>query len=152
MVFFHSLVSFFFLCPFFLSLSTAERECLEDQLDSCSRRLFLYGDKDHAFGQTREELSTNCRRSREAEICVRDFVKRCYKNPLIRQYFQILMKGPSNVLKKSCTKAGIREILRHKECLQISKPALDDCAIQAIRDTVQVSKADQSAWLPASCW
>ena len=94
---------------------------------------------------------STARKSREAEQCVRDIVKQCYKNPLIKQYFSLMMRGPSSLQKKSCNKQGIRQVIKHYPCLTASKPALDKCTKEAIRDTVQVMNSDTKLYLPASC-
>ena len=62
-----------------------------------------------------------------------------------------MMRGPSSLLKKSCSRKGIREVIQHFDCLSKSKDPLDKCTRQAIADTVRVSKGDPSNFLPASC-
>ena len=141
-------------------------------MDACALTLFLYGDPNHKFARTLDQVEANCRcvpcflphlafshtqpssrvrKSKEAESCVRDQVKQCYQSPVMKQYFALMMRGPSGLLKKSCSRKGMREVIRHADCLSASKPALDACTRAAIRETVRVSKADPKLFLPASC-
>ena len=119
-------------------------------LHSFTLSLTLFPLSTHPSSSTRTTTKQRSS-SREAESCVRDYVKRCYNNPLMKQYFAIMMRGPSALLKKSCAPSGVREVLRHADCLEASKKPLDRCTVQAIADTVRVSKADPKLFLSASC-
>ena len=135
-----------------VTIAQHKKNCDDDVFDSCAQKVFIYGDRNHRFGRNQAEVFSGCKKSKDAESCVRAYVRRCFKNPLIKQYFSILMRGPSAVLKRSCTKQGAQEIIRHNQCLEASKGALDDCTETAILDMVRVSKSNESYWLSASCW
>lgn len=45
--------------------------------------------------------------TREAELCVRNFANSCVK-PFARQYINLLISGPIQVLRKRCTHTGIK--------------------------------------------
>lgn len=45
--------------------------------------------------------------TREAEQCVRNFASNCVK-PFARQYINLMLAGPTHVLRKRCSNVGIK--------------------------------------------
>lgn len=115
-----------------------------------------------------------CSATREAELCLRNFANNCVK-PFARQYINLLMAGPTQVLRKRCSSAGIKRkcdrrlgghrdraiflilsisagYLEHKACINATKTPIDVCTENAIKDTMRILKAKKEDWISLSCW
>lgn len=76
-----------------------------------------------------------CSLTREAEICVRNFASNCVK-PFARQYINLMLAGPTHVLRKRCSHTGIK-----------SKSSLSQIAT-----TTALNKKSKSASKGRSLW
>ncbi|RWS25280.1 hypothetical protein B4U80_05738, partial [Leptotrombidium deliense] len=127
------------------------RNCSIDEVDNCALRVYIYGNGSFTFPTTREKTISNCKVMKQAENCVREYGRNCL-NTFGRQYLSIMMKGPSNILKKTCTDKGIQEFLSHKKCMNDSKSHLDECQMTTIEDLLKVKHAKRQEWISLICW
>ena len=125
--------------------------CDIDSLDQCAKRLFGYGDPNYTFAATEEQVLQQCKTSKEAEVCIRQYNNRCVK-PFARQYINIMLRGPSKSLKERCSsKKGIEDYLKNTDCLNATKKDLDVCTHDVIENFMLVPKTKKPEWIPLSC-
>lgn len=131
-------------------LKHKDAKCDLKKADRCTQILYVYGDSNYQMSNTVEEAEQFCNLTREAEICVRNFASNCVK-PFARQYINLMLAGPTHVLRKRCSHTGIKKYLEHKECINATKSRIDVCNDNAIRDTMRILKAKKEDWIPLSC-
>lgn len=87
-----------------------------DALDACSIDLFVLNSPARSdVISTRDEIQQQCTKSKDSITCLQRLVDGCHKNAMVKQYFRMMIKGPKNVIKKTCNNKGIQgEYKLHK--------------------------------------
>lgn len=82
--------------------------------------------------------------------CIRDYFRDCTSEST-RQMSRIVSSGIKKRINKSCSPRGIRELLRHTECMRAVRGPLRLCYKQGVRDMYSIKSTEKKNWHPLTC-
>lgn len=88
---------------------------------------------------------------RNASRCARGWFRECAP-PSTKQMARIVMAGVTKRIKKNCSPLGMREVLKHTECMSAARASLRHCYKQGVKDIYNIRLSnDKSKWHNLVC-
>jgi len=142
-------IAFAFLC---LAVGARAQSCHLRELDLCAATLLVFTQNPSGIATSDNELNKQCGYLREADVCLRNFTRRC-TTPLQRELINFVTEGSMRLLNEYCTPGTqLRQsYLKHAPCLNQAQKNQRTCVkdLQAALEVVTTVEWDKR--IPAGC-
>jgi len=126
--------------------------CGADKLDQCTAKILeLVSDETTPVPTSEDEVRGHCMNIKNGSRCIRNYFKDCTSEST-KQMARVISSGIKKRINKNCSPIGIRQLLKHTECMKVVRGPLKLCYRQGVKDMYSIKGSpDRKTWHPLTC-
>ncbi|KAI1285319.1 hypothetical protein HDE_11727 [Halotydeus destructor] len=136
---------------YFASQVVAQKaDCSAERLEQCTRNLLQYTKDDVPVPENEQQVLDNCDIIRNGSQCVRSYFMKCSPS-MVRQMTKVVMAGVTRTINKNCSPNGVKELLKHRDCINDVKLEIRSCYTELVRDVYRIKESPRENLHPLTC-